>query len=394
MNSKPHIIIDARLYGPKHTGIGRYTKNLLIALAKQPSFKKYRFTLIIYPDLETEIKKDLGDNFEYLTTNIKHYSLREQLILPFTLYSLHPDLVHFTHFNKPLLYFGPSVVTIHDLIKHFFKGRLNTTRNASIYWIKHFFYMILTYFTIKTNTIIVPSDFWRDYIIKNFHVLPKNITTTREAVDPGFLDKINQLNQNNSEIKNSDLTKSACSQAGISKLKIENYIIYTGNLYPHKNVEVIIEALKLLPLIKLKIICARNYFTNRVEAISKKYNVHKQIEFLGFIPDTEFKDIYSGAIALVHPSLMEGFSLTGLEAMALGCPVISSNSSCLPEIYQDSVLYFDPHNPQELASQITKLQKSASLRQKLVTLGYKQIQKYSWDTTAKQTISVYQESLN
>jgi len=376
MNKKLHIVIDARLYGPKHTGIGRYTKNLLLALTKLPSFSKYRFTLIIYPDLETEVKSDLGDNFNYVTTTIKHYSISEQLFLPFIIYKLRPNLVHFTHFNKPILYFGKSVVTIHDLIKHFFKGRRNTTRNATIYWIKHFFYMILTEITIKTNTIIVPSDFWRNYIIKNFKVSPQKITTTHEAVDPGFLTKINQLNQN-SEIQD----------------KPSNYIIYTGNLYPHKNIKVIIEALKLLPKIKLKIICARNYFTDRIERLAKRYHVHKQIEFLGFIPDTEFKKIYSQSIALVHPSLMEGFSLTGLEAMALNCPVISSNASCLPEIYQDSVLYFDPNNSHELADQINKLNQDQKLRQKLLDLGIKQVQKYSWETTAQKTFSVYQKCL-
>lgn len=371
-----HIVIDARLYGPKHTGIGRYTKNLLLALTQQPNFKKYHFTLIIYRELETEVKKDLGDNFDYVTTSIRHYSINEQLFLPFIIYKLKPDLVHFTHFNKPLFYFGKSIVTIHDLIKHFFKGRLNTTKSATIYWIKHFFYMILTDITIKTNTLIVPSEFWRDYIIKNFHVSPNKITTTHEAVDPGFLDKIDNLNQE------------------VPLSKPQNYIIYTGNLYPHKNVEIIIEALKALPDVSLKIICARNFFTQRVEELSKKLKVHKQIEFLGYIPDSEFKKIYSQAIALVHPSLMEGFSLTGLEAMALGCPVISSNASCLPEIYQDSVLYFDPHNTQDLTKQIKKLQESDGLRRQLIQLGFKQIKKYSWDKTAKETFSVYQQTLN
>jgi glycosyltransferase involved in cell wall biosynthesis len=375
MTNKPHIVIDARLYGPKHTGIGRYTKNLLLALTQQPLFKKYHYTLIIYKELETEVKKDLRDNFDYVTTTIRHYSLAEQLILPFIIYRLKPDLVHFTHFNKPLFYFGKSIVTIHDLIKHFFKGRLNTTKNAATYWIKHFFYMILTEITIKTNTIIVPSNFWRDYIIKNFHVSPNKITTTHEAVDPEFLDKIDNLNK---KIPNS---------------QPENYIIYTGNLYPHKNVEIIIQALKSLPNINLKIICARNYFTQRIEDMSKKLHVYKQIEFLGYLPDTEFKKIYSQAIALVHPSLMEGFSLTGLEAMALGCPVISSNSSCLPEIYQNSVLYFDPTDAQDLANQIKKLYNSNDLRQELIQLGFKQIKKYSWDNTAKQTFSVYQTLL-
>lgn len=373
---KQHIVIDARLYGPKHTGIGRYTKNLLKALIDQPGFSQYKYTLIIYSDLETEIKKDLGSNFSYLTTNIKHYSIKEQLLLPFLIKKLHPDLVHFTHFNKPIFYFGKSVVTIHDLIKHFFKGRLNTTKNASIYWIKHFFYLITTHIAIKTSSIIVPSDFWRDYLIEKFHLDPQKVTTTHEAVDPNFLIKINQLTQSKTKYNSSN-----------------PYIIYTGNLYPHKNPSILIEALIKLPYLKLKIICARNYFTQKLENLIKKYHLNKRVEFLGYIPDEQFQEIYSQALALVHPSFMEGFSLTGLEAMALGCPVISSNNSCLPEIYQDSVLYFDPNNINNLVEQIEKLYKSKELRDQLIKLGYLQVKKYSWDKTAKQTFSVYKKIL-
>jgi len=370
-----NIVIDARLYGSKHTGIGRYTKNLLESLIQQPGFSKFKFILIIYKDLKTEIKKDLGDNFNYVTTNIRHYSIGEQIFLPFIIYHLKPDLVHFTHFNKPLLYFPKSVVTIHDLIKHFFKGRLNTTKSASVYWIKHFFYMVLTNIVIKTNYIIVPSNFWRDYLINNFHIDPKNITTTHEAVDPNFLNKLS-------------------SSENLPKYQSKDpYILYTGNLYPHKNVGIIIEALKKLPYLKLKIICARNYFTDKLDHLVQKNNLKKRVEFLGYIPDEEFKKIYSQSLALVHPSLMEGFSLTGLEAMALNCPVISSNSSCLPEIYQDSVLYFDPNNSQDLVNQINNLYQSPNLREKLIKLGHQQIKKYSWDKTAQKTFAVYKNIL-
>lgn len=369
-----HIVIDARLYGPKHTGIGRYTKNLLLALTKLPDFGKYNFTLIIYPELKPEIEKDLGDKFKIITTNIRHYSVKEQLFLPFLLYKLKPDLVHFTHFNKPIFYFGKSLVTIHDLIKHFFKGRLSTTKNTSIYWIKHFFYILLTNIVIKTNTIIVPSNYWRDYIIKKFKISPKKITTTYEAVDPIFLEKTSQKNGN-------------------QKLKTGNYIIYTGNLYPHKNIEIIIEALKKIPHISLKIICSRNYFTQRIEQILKKYKMSHQVDFLGYLPDSDLKQLYHQALALVHPSLMEGFSLTGLEAMALDCPVISSNSTCLPEIYQNSVLYFNPRKSDELVSQIKALQNNPKLRTKLINLGHQQVAKYSWHKTAQQTLSVYKNLL-
>lgn len=123
-------------------------------------------------------------------------------------------------------------------------------------------------------------------------------------------------------------------------------------------------------------------------------DLQKQVEFLGFLPDSKFKKVYSEALALVHPSFMEGFSLTGLEAMALNCPVISSNSSCLPEIYGPSVLYFNPHSSRQLISQIKKLQKSKNLRLKLIKLGHQQIKKYSWIDTAQKTLTVYKKILN
>lgn len=367
-----NIVIDARLYGPKHTGIGRYTKNLLIALSNLPNFNKYKFTLIIYKNLESEIKKDLDNKFNLVTTDIKHYSLAEQIKLPFLLYKLKPDLVHFTHFNKPIFYFGKSVVTIHDLIKHFSKGKETTTKNSFLYWPKYFGYLFLTSLIIRTNEIIVPSNFWRNFIIKKFNISPKKITTTYEAIDPKFL-------ENKLEIKNP---------------KIENYLIYTGNLYPHKNIKVIIEALKKLPDIKLKIISARDTFAKKIEKLVKDNNLEKQVEFLGYVKDSDFQKIYSHSLALVHPSLMEGFSLTGLEAMALNCPVISSDSSCLPEIYGDSVLYFDPHSPKKLIDQINKIKKSPKLREKLIKLGHLQIAKYSWTKTANQTLQVYQKLLS
>lgn len=368
-----HIVIDARLYGPKHTGIGRYTKNLLKALIVLPDFKKYKFTLIVYQNLLEDIKKDLGDNFIYHPTTIHHYSVSEQIILPLILYKLRADIIHFTHFNKPILYFKKSVITIHDLIKHFFKGKDTTTKNQFLYKFKHLTYLLLIKIIVKRNQIIVPSNFWRQFILKKYHLPQSQITTTHEAVDPTFLLNTKDETANNTH---------------------KNYLIYTGNLYPHKNVQIIFKALKKIPEVKLKIICARSFFSQKVQQQINRLHLQNQVELLGYLDDRQFKDVYKEAIALVHPSLMEGFSLTGLEAMALNCPVISSDSSCLPEIYGHSVLYFDPTNPKSLIEKINQLKDDSQLRQKLIKLGHQQVKKYSWVKTAKQTMSVYQNCLN
>lgn len=368
MTDKPHIVIDARLYGSQHTGIGRYTKNLLLALKKLPDFNQYQFTLLVYQKLLPQIKKDLGNKFAYYSTNISHYSLAEQIKLPSILCQLKPNLIHFTHFNKPIFCFAKSVVTIHDLIKHFYKGKGTTTKNPLLYWPKYIGYRLLTSLVIRhSHHIIVPSHFWKKYL--NQHTSTP-VAVTPEAVDPQFL--IRTPSQSNPP---------------------QNYLLYTGNLYPHKNINIILQALQKLPDLQLKVIAKKNIFQQRLRQQIKKLKLQKQVQFMGFLPDSQFQKIYSRALALVHPAFMEGFSLTGLEAMALNCPVISSNSSCLPEIYGNSVLYFNPSHSSQLISQIKKLQKSKTLRQKLINKGHRQIKKYSWSKTAKKTLDVYQKIL-
>lgn len=357
---KNHIVIDARLYGPQHTGIGRYTKNLLLHLPP-----KFKYTLLVYPELYHEIRQTLGNRFSYVVTKIRHYSLLEQLLLPPLLYSLKPDLVHFTHFSKPILYFGRSVVTVHDLIRHFSRGSQTTTRSPILYWPKYFGYQIQSYFVLHRDHIIVPSNYWRNYIIDHYHLDPHKIVTTYEAVDTNII--------------HAPITS--------TKPKIKNYIIYTGNLYPHKNLRIVLQAIKKLPRIKLKIICGRNSF-------AKQLPPNPQIEFLGYVDDQKFRQIYQSAIALVHPALIEGFSLTGLEAMALDCPVIASNTTCIPEIYGPAALYFDPNSSQELVDQIEKLQKSKTLRHQLIKLGHQQVSKYSWSQTSAATLKFYDQILN
>lgn len=370
MKDKLHIVIDARLYGPKHTGIGRYTKNLLVSLSQLKSFSDYNFTAIIYPELQNEIRRDLEDKFNLVTTNIRHYSLNEQINFPTLIYSLNPDLVHFTNSYKPFLYFGKSIVTVHDLIRHFSKGTKTTTKQPWAYWPKYLGYLLITWYTIKTCHLIVPSNYWRQYIINHFYIEPEKITTTYEAIDPEFLTIPDSLIQNP-----------------------KPYVIYTGNLYPHKNIDVILKALKSIPEIKLKIISARSVFSKRIDDLVDKYNIQTQVQSLGYVKDKDFRKIYQQALCLIHPAFIEGFSLTGLEAMALNCPVISSNTSCLPEIYQNAVLYFNPQSESELTKQIISLQTNKNLRYQLIAKGKKLISQYSWNKTAATTFSVYQQCL-
>ena len=120
----------------------------------------------------------------------------------------------------------------------------------------------------------------------------------------------------------------------------------------------------------------------------KRFEVEKKVKFLDFVRDEDLPTIYKNALFFVLPSLYEGFGLPVLEAMKYGCPVIASNISSLPEAGGDAALYVDPLSVDDIAKSMNTLVNDKSLREKLVRRGYQQVKKFSWEATAKQTLSV------
>lgn len=163
------------------------------------------------------------------------------------------------------------------------------------------------------------------------------------------------------------------------------YVVYTGNLYPHKNIPLLIRAVELAK-IDLEVVCTRSVFEKRLP-------VSARVQYLGRLTDEQLVNLYRGAVAFVFPSLIEGFGLPGLEAMAAGLPVIAARASCLPEIYGDAALFFDPHDPVDLADKIRALLIDKKLRQSLIAKGQQQVKKYSWAKMAKETWQIYQAAL-
>ena len=124
-----------------------------------------------------------------------------------------------------------------------------------------------------------------------------------------------------------------------------------------------------------------------------KDNNYQHIHFTDFIPNTQRDWLYTNAAAYIFPSLMEGFGLPGLEAMGYGAPVISSNATCLPEIYGDAANYFNPNNTDDIARAIDEVISNKRLRNDLIQKGYEQIKKYSWQRMAEETHDVYMKTL-
>jgi len=390
-------VIDARMYGLEHAGIGRYVSNLVREINHQSSVISHQqYILLVRKDKFAEVKKEVGKSFKLVVADYPHYSFQEQILLPIKLLKINPDLVHFPHFNVPIFYLGKFVVTIHDLIKHESRGRETTTRWPFLYWFKYLNYQFLIWLVVKrAKKIIVPSHYWKKDLVQRFKLSPQKIVVTYEGVERKFRSPVTGHR----------------SPVVLSKYKISKpFLIYTGSLYPHKNVERLVEAIKLVnsdrqsvirkkspvtshqsPL-TLIIVCSRSIFYDRFKKRVKEMKADRFVNLVGFVPDEELVSLYQEAEAFVWPTLMEGFGLPPLEAMNVGCPVLLSGIPVLKEVCGDAALYFDPYDVGDMAEKIERVIENKEMRNKLIEKGFKQVKKYSWQRMAKETLEVYADS--
>lgn len=156
------------------------------------------------------------------------------------------------------------------------------------------------------------------------------------------------------------------------------YFLYVGNAYPHKNLEILIRATPI-PLV---LVGKEDFFYKRLP--------HTECTvFFGKASEEELQNLYTNATALVFPSLMEGFGLPGLEAMAVGTPVVCSDIPVFHEIYGDAALYFDPKNSEDISNKLQTIISDKKLAKLLVEKGKLQVKKYSWKEMARKTLEAY-----
>lgn len=376
------IGIDARFWGLEHTGIGRYLMELVQNLEKIDQENEYFIFLRKAYFRKIKFK---NPRFKKVLADFPHYSFAEQLSFPQVLKKQNLDLVHFPHFNFPILYRGKFVVTIHDLIKHESKGAKTTTRLSFLYWPKYLAYLIVINLVLRrAQKIIVPSRWWQNRLQKKFDLPEKKIAVTYESVGEDFKKLAAKINPQKTETV-------------LKKYEIKKpFVIYTGNLYPHKNVIRLVRAVKQINQEKelfLVIVCAKSVFYQRFKKKIDEINAGDFIILAGFVPDQDLVYLYQAAEAFVFPSLLEGFGLPGLEAMAVGTPVVSSHASCLPEIYQKAVHYFNPFRIEDIKEKILAVLEDQELKKRLIKRGYRRLKDFSWEKMAAETLEVYQSIL-
>lgn len=359
-----HIIIDARI---RRAGTGRYVDRLLEHL--QNIDHENRYSVLLEPD---DPWRPTAPNFSGLPCRYKQFSFNplEQFGFAWQLYRLKPDLVHFSMTQQPIFFLGKVICTTHDLTMFTYAraGRLSNWLHALrllgyrfLFWWGH----------RKSSRIIVPSHFVANALAKRQPFTKPKIVVTYEAAEP--------------------IQGEGRRAKGVEK----PFLLHVGSPFPHKNIERLVEAFSKIEDGRLKLVLAgkKEHYFEKLEKWVANLPVKDRVIFAGRVSDGELRWLYEHAEAYVLPSLSEGFGLPGLEAMAHGCPLVSSSATCLPEIYGDAAHYFDPTSVGDMARAINEVLSDKALRSKLIAHGSAQAAKYSWDKMAHETLEIYRQVL-
>jgi glycosyltransferase involved in cell wall biosynthesis len=358
------IVIDARQSG---TSTGRYVDKLVEYLHKLRSAHEF---VVLSKDNRVEYLQSIAPSFSIITTPYKEFTFGEQLGFKRQLRKLRADVVHFPMVQQPVFYKGKTVTTMNDLTTVRFT---NPAKNPLIFRFKQRVYVWVNRRVARKATwLITYSEFVKYDVAEFTHIDPDKITAIPLAAD---------------------LIREPAEP--LEALVGAQFLMYVGRPMPHKNLPRLIEAFRLLkathPELKLVLAGKKDVLYERLEqSLSSKQL--QDILFTDFVGDAQLRWLYENCAAYVFPSLSEGFGLPGLEAMAHGAPVVSSNATCLPEIYGDAAHYFDPMDVQAMSDAINEVLTDKQLRTKLVAAGKKQAALYSWEQLASKTLAVYERT--
>jgi len=365
------IGIDARLIN--QTGVGRYIRNLIWQLEILDKKNEY----FIYLKKE-DFKNFAPKNKRWFKRllDIPWHSISEQIISPLVLTKDRLNVVHFPYFNVPIFYPYKYLLTIHDLIvDHFDTGRASTL-NPYLYKIKRLAYRIaITRGIYRASHITAISKTTADELFDHYKVDPNRVSVTYDGLDLNFIHVLE-------------------SQKPVNLINTP-YILYVGNAYPHKNLERLVTAFSIVSKkkkVKLVLAGDDSYFFPRLKDYMRKIDSHQEIVFFGSATDSDLVNLYTYAKCLVIPSLMEGFGLPNLEALACGCLPVVSDIPVFHEIWGNLLNYFNPLGVEDMASKILDtISLPISVYRDKVTKAKARIRDFSWESTTLTTLELYEK---
>jgi glycosyltransferase involved in cell wall biosynthesis len=362
------IGIDARKL--HDFGIGTYIRNLLRQLARLDN--ETDFVLFCRPEDRAGLSM-LGENFRAVTETAGNYSIAEQLRIPLALRREGITLFHAPHYVLPPLVPCRSVVTIHDCIHLMFPQYL-PGRTALAYARGS-----IAMAARRAARIITVSESSKRDILRFVDVPPEKIDVIynaydeRFAVEPGEEEVIRVRERFQLH---------------------DEFVLYAGNVKPHKNLERVIQAFDLvrrrgLEHLKLVVIGDEVSKYAALRRAVHKHQLHKYVRFLGYLPEKTLAVMYRLAAVFVFPSLYEGFGLPPLEAMVSGTPVVTSNVSSLPEVAGDAAVLVDPYDPHAIAEGMYTVLTDERVRRELRRKGLERARLFSWESAVRRVRDIY-----
>jgi len=360
-------------------GIGTYTRNVVRALGRLDRENKY--FLIGSPEKVKEIGP-LPANFHTVPLLESDTTTKGYFEFRVILKRLECDLVHIPHlFWMPRALPCPYVMTVHDLLEHMSRTRGRSSLRRALH------YQLTRRVLAGATRIFAVSQFSKSEIEKLFGIPSSRIEVVYNAIDERFLH--------------------GHASAADRQLIAERYqvtypfVLYAGRISPHKNLVRIIEAFSALRgeldkeerLLDLKLIIIGDDLSGHpdLRRTVVRSGVQNEVRFLGFVPIEVLRIFYDVANVFLFPSLYEGFGLPPLEAMAHGTPVVTSNSSSLPEVVGNAAVLVNPENVFEIMRATHCVLVDQNLREKLKVRGYEQAKRFSWDSSVRRILKVYEE---
>ena len=376
------IGFDCRLYSPKYTGIGRYVFELLKNLAEIDQENHY---VLYFNQPEFDQFQVPNERWRKKLVNIPHYSLAEQTRFYYFLQQEKIDLMYFPHFNAPIFYKKPFVVTIHDLTLHYYPYKEYQPRWSLKKQIEILVYRFLMGRVVKNSRhIIAVSENTKRDLIKEYN-LPAGRHGIKEDKISVVLEGVPENFQKATEETIAEMKK----KFSITK----PYLLYTGVWRSHKNLLKLIEAFKLVldsgNNVQLVLTGKKDPAYPEIPALIEKLSLQDKVVLTGFVSEEDLIALNSGAEVFVFPSLYEGFGLPPLEAMALSVPVACSNTSSLPEVCGDAAVYFDPRNVQDMAEKMNQLLNNPQVRQEMIERGQKNLRSFSWRKMTEKILNLF-----
>ncbi len=371
------IGINASKVCDVHTGVGRYTSNLRKSILAANGKNSYYF--YVPGNVCNSIEADMPEiHSEKPETAIQNNTLRilwEQIILPVYSRKDSLDLFHYTDHALSLFQTTrPTIITVHDIAYVRFPNLLNKSRQI---YKKN----ILRISIERADIIIADSFSTKRDIIKYYGVKEEKIKVVHLGVERRF--------RPISDVEEYRLRNNLPSKM----------ILNVGTLEPRKNVVTLIKAFKKLREkgckdYKLAIAGEKGWLYRQIFKEASLGNIEQEILFLGVVSDDDLPMLYNCADVFVYPSLYEGFGLPPLEAMACGIPVITSNTSSLPEVVGDAGIMVDPTDPDSLCEAMLNVLTNKEMRRRMSSKGLKRSKLFSWEKSAKEILEIYDEALS